>query len=676
MLTRRETAKQAASAARAAQEQLGDQSDELEQLKRQILLLGGLEHLQHLQQQQQHPPLTAGGYGGLSFGGPQQQQARLQHPSLALFGLPTGEGQPQQQQARLQHPSLALFGLPTGEGQQERLPQQQPQQQQQVQQQQARQQQAQRPRPPPMLAPYLQEQAALLHSVQQQEQTAGEAAAPPQRVCCNSDCESETIAPGTWRRFMGKHRCNPCHKYFRRLGVERPAGTAPNSDAAKAKASDTYAATRLLQLSGGSRGGDEDEDEEWQPDGGSDGGGEDEDEERQPAKRRRPAGRQRGRQPKRQRKPGVLLAPLMPPRTADGLDAAQVLARRQPGPLGALAAAGALVQLSHVPQKSHAFFTQMLAACLERGKFEMRLFQPDIAAADAGRGRQDWGHLPEKGPVMVHVDPGTNTPVLELPPRYKPVPGRKPLEVHAEPLVHEMLACPGGAAARLPPVRHLNGQPTAKTVKRDGGDRSELPRWSMQRNIWGKDVCLPLVWGVLAYGAAALQPKVSKAPLFITRLGGLKPNPSFPVRGGHRSATAPAVMNSLCSVQARPAFIGGQQLVVRQQTAARPAAAFAVSARYRGHGTDLAKVPEYARHSNDSGSPEVQIARMSARVQQLTTHLEQHKKDFSTRRGLLAILAQRKQMLLYLQRTNRAKYDSILGELNIRPLKNVAGQPS
>ena len=185
-----------------------------------------------------------------------------------------------------------------------------------------------------------------------------------------------------------------------------PAGTAPNSDAAKAKASDTYAATRLLQLSGGSRGGDEDEDEEWQPDGGSDGGGEDEDEERQPAKRRRPAGRQRGRQPKRQRKPGVLLAPLMPPRTADGLDAAQVLARRQPGPLGALAAAGALVQLSHVPQKSHAFFTQMLAACLERGKFEMRLFQPDIAAADAGRGRQV-STAPQHAPHAVALAHGT-----------------------------------------------------------------------------------------------------------------------------------------------------------------------------------------------------------------------------------------------------------------------------
>ena len=73
------------------------------------------------------------------------------------------------------------------------------------------------------------------------------------------------------------------------------------------------------------------------------------------------------------------------------------------------------------------------------------------------------------------------------------------------------------------------------------------------------------------------------------------------------------------------------------------------SARYRGHGTDLAKVPQFQRHGNDSGSPEVQIARMSARVLQLTEHLAEHKKDYSTRRGLLAVLSQRKQMLLYLQ---------------------------
>ncbi len=73
------------------------------------------------------------------------------------------------------------------------------------------------------------------------------------------------------------------------------------------------------------------------------------------------------------------------------------------------------------------------------------------------------------------------------------------------------------------------------------------------------------------------------------------------------------------------------------------------SARYRGHGTDLSKVPQFQRHEGDSGSPEVQIARMSARVLQLTAHLEQHKKDYATRRGLLQILSQRKQMMLYLQ---------------------------
>ena len=125
---------------------------------------------------------------------------------------------------------------------------------------------------------------------------------------------------------------------------------------------------------------------------------------------------------------------------------------------------------------------------------------------------------------MVQVKPGTATPVRELPPGYKPVPRRKPLEVHVEALVREILHSPGGAAALLPPVRHLGGRPTSYTVQRDGGDRGTLPRWAQQRGIWGKCVCLPLVWGVLAYGATALQPIVSKAPQLITRLGGKKRN--------------------------------------------------------------------------------------------------------------------------------------------------------
>jgi small subunit ribosomal protein S15 len=97
------------------------------------------------------------------------------------------------------------------------------------------------------------------------------------------------------------------------------------------------------------------------------------------------------------------------------------------------------------------------------------------------------------------------------------------------------------------------------------------------------------------------------------------------------------------------------------------------SAKYRGKGTDLSKVDAYKQSTNDSGSAEYQIARLSARVLQLTAHLQKHTKDYSTRRGLMAILSQRKQLMLYLQRTNRASYDKICSELNIRPLKNAEG---
>jgi len=77
------------------------------------------------------------------------------------------------------------------------------------------------------------------------------------------------------------------------------------------------------------------------------------------------------------------------------------------------------------------------------------------------------------------------------------------------------------------------------------------------------------------------------------------------------------------------------------------------SARYRGNGTDLSKTEQFRRHDRDSGSAEYQVARLSARVEQLTRHLSEHKKDFATRRGLLQILGQRKQLLAYLQRTDK-----------------------
>lgn len=93
------------------------------------------------------------------------------------------------------------------------------------------------------------------------------------------------------------------------------------------------------------------------------------------------------------------------------------------------------------------------------------------------------------------------------------------------------------------------------------------------------------------------------------------------------------------------------------------------SARYRGKGTDVSKVAQFKRHEADTGSAEVQISRLTARVAQLTAHLQAHSKDYSTRRGLMAILSQRKQLLLYLQRTNQSGYERVIAELGIRQLK-------
>jgi len=93
------------------------------------------------------------------------------------------------------------------------------------------------------------------------------------------------------------------------------------------------------------------------------------------------------------------------------------------------------------------------------------------------------------------------------------------------------------------------------------------------------------------------------------------------------------------------------------------------SARYRGVGTDLSKVPLVARSPTDSGSTEAQVARLSARVIQLTAHLKEHKKDYGATRGLMAILGQRRRLLRYLFKKDRACYEKTIATLNVRPLK-------
>lgn len=67
----------------------------------------------------------------------------------------------------------------------------------------------------------------------------------------------------------------------------------------------------------------------------------------------------------------------------------------------------------------------------------------------------------------------------------------------------------------------------------------------------------------------------------------------------------------------------------------------------------MSKVAQFQRHSKDTGSSEFQISLLSARIAQLSTHLQSNRKDYSTRRGLEALLSRRRHFMQYLYRTNR-----------------------
>lgn len=75
---------------------------------------------------------------------------------------------------------------------------------------------------------------------------------------------------------------------------------------------------------------------------------------------------------------------------------------------------------------------------------------------------------------------------------------------------------------------------------------------------------------------------------------------------------------------------------------------------------------EYKIHEKDTGSPEVQIALLTTRITELTEHLKTHKKDHSSRRGLLKMVGRRNSLLKYLTKEDRARYQSIIGRLGLR----------
>lgn len=77
-------------------------------------------------------------------------------------------------------------------------------------------------------------------------------------------------------------------------------------------------------------------------------------------------------------------------------------------------------------------------------------------------------------------------------------------------------------------------------------------------------------------------------------------------------------------------------------------------------------INQFKRAENDSGSPEVQIALLTDRIQYLTEHMRTHKKDFSSRRGLLKLVSQRSDLLKYLRQTDRDRYLAVIGKLGLR----------
>jgi len=77
-------------------------------------------------------------------------------------------------------------------------------------------------------------------------------------------------------------------------------------------------------------------------------------------------------------------------------------------------------------------------------------------------------------------------------------------------------------------------------------------------------------------------------------------------------------------------------------------------------------VNKFGNNPDDTGTPEVQIAIFSKRIERLTDHLKEHPKDFSTRHGLLKLVGKRRRLLNYLQNDDIERYRSVISELGLR----------
>ena len=77
-------------------------------------------------------------------------------------------------------------------------------------------------------------------------------------------------------------------------------------------------------------------------------------------------------------------------------------------------------------------------------------------------------------------------------------------------------------------------------------------------------------------------------------------------------------------------------------------------------------ITEFGTHASDTGSPEVQVALMTERINHLTEHLRSHRKDFHSRRGLIMLTNRRRKLLNYLKSSDLERYNALLAKLSLR----------
>jgi len=77
-------------------------------------------------------------------------------------------------------------------------------------------------------------------------------------------------------------------------------------------------------------------------------------------------------------------------------------------------------------------------------------------------------------------------------------------------------------------------------------------------------------------------------------------------------------------------------------------------------------IEEFRTHPKDTGSPEVQVALITYRINHLTQHFAQHKKDYHSRTGLMKLVGQRKRLLAYLKRKDPSRYEALIKRLKLR----------